>query len=152
MYYTLSVRVPSDDIAVSQEKHCAVCRSTDAVHWTDHRIVMSPRNGAPHEDIAVATPHVWRVEGGYRMLYSGIGTKWRNYSILEAVSSDGYAWFRGQPGENVSLEPVAGSAWESVSVEYPCIIPEGESLRLYYCGDRYGETGIGTATAPLLSD
>jgi len=27
------------------------------------------------------------------------------------------------------------------------VIQEGEGLRLFYCGNGYGKTGIGTATA-----
>jgi len=30
-------------------------------------------------------------------------------------------------------------------VEYPCVISEGDHLRLFYCGNGYGSTGIGTA-------
>jgi len=29
--------------------------------------------------------------------------------------------------------------------EYPGIVREGDSLRVFYCGNGYGETGIGTA-------
>ena len=30
-------------------------------------------------------------------------------------------------------------------VEYPSVIAEGDRLRLFYCGNGYGQTGIGTA-------
>lgn len=34
--------------------------------------------------------------------------------------------------------------------EYPNVIQEGDNLRLFYCGNGYGSTGIGTAVAPML--
>jgi hypothetical protein len=34
-------------------------------------------------------------------------------------------------------------------VEYPCVIQEMNQLRLFYCGNGYGKTGIGTAVAKI---
>ena len=149
MYYTLAVGSKNPDVHIDQEKHCAVCHSADGIHWTDHRLIMSPRPNVPTEDIAVAAPFVWREGNLHRMLYSGIGTRFGDYSISEAVSEDGYNWYRGDADENLSLAPDPSSPWESRMVEYPCVIQEGEHIRLYYCGNAFGSTGIGTATADL---
>ena len=43
--------------------------------------------------------------------------------------------------------PGAPGAWYSQMVEYPCVIPEPDGVRLFYCGNGYGKTGIGTAFA-----
>jgi predicted GH43/DUF377 family glycosyl hydrolase len=147
MYYTLATGTPSPDVMVDQEKHCAVCHSADGITWTDHRVIMSPRKNLAQEDIAVAAPFVWRDGGIYRMLYCGIGTRWGFYSISEAVSDDGYTWRRGDGDQGLSLRPVPGDTWESQMVEYPSVIQEAGGLRLFYCGNGYGATGIGTATA-----
>jgi predicted GH43/DUF377 family glycosyl hydrolase len=149
MYYTLAVGTPNADVRIDQEKHCAVAHSADGIHWTDHRVIMGPRRDVPNEDIAVAAPVVWRDGPLYRMLYCGIGTRWGYYSISEAVSADGYQWHRGKGDENLSLAPDPDSAWEKQMVEYPAVIREGNRLRLYYCGNGYGATGIGTAVADL---
>ena len=149
MYYTLAVGVPSDDVRVDQEKHCAVCHSVDGVDWTDHRIIMSPRADVQSEDVAVAAPYVWQEDDVYRMLYCGIGTRWGFYSISEAVSRDGYEWERGEGDANLSLAPGQQGSWESQMVEYPAVIRENGKLRLFYCGNGYGKTGIGTATAVI---
>jgi len=145
MYYTLAVGRKSPDVRIDQEKHCAVCHSEDGIHWTDHRLILSPRRDVPNEDIAAAGPFVWRDGDLWRMLYCGIGTRWGYYSISEAFSADGYVWTRGRGDENLTLTPDADSDWESQMVEYPCAIPEGDHLRLFYCGNDYGATGIGTA-------
>ncbi|MAE59785.1 MAG: hypothetical protein CMJ49_00355 [Planctomycetaceae bacterium] len=147
MYYTLAVGTKSPDVRINQEKHCAVCHSTDGIHWTDHRLIMSPRSDVANEDIAVAAPFVWRDADLYRMIYCGIGTRWGYYSMSEAVSVDGYTWQRGPGDENLALAPDAASPWESRMVEYPCVIAEDHRLRLFYCGNEYGATGIGTAVA-----
>ena len=47
-------------------------------------------------------------------------------------------------------EAPSGTGWESKMVEYPNIIMENGKLRLFYCGNGYGITGIGTALAEPL--
>ena len=145
MYYTLAVGKKSPDVKIDQEKHCAVCHSADGVNWTDHRLILSPRRDVVNEDIAVAAPFVWRDGQLYRMLYCGIGTRWGYYSISEAVSQDGYHWDCGTGDANLSLTPDPASPWESQMVEYPSLVRQHGRLRLYYCGNGYGATGIGTA-------
>lgn len=147
LYYTLAVGTKSSDVRVDQEKYCAVCHSTDGISWTDHRLILGPRRDVANEDIAVATPYVWRDGDLYRMLYSGIGTRWGYYSMSEAVSVDGYTWDRGTGDENLCLAPDPESPWESQMVEYPSVVRENDRLRLFYCGNSYGATGIGTAVA-----
>jgi hypothetical protein len=51
--------------------------------------------------------------------------------------------------ENLALPPDSTSPWESQMVEYPSIIREDDHLRLFYCGNGYGTTGIGTAIAKI---
>ncbi|NRA38340.1 MAG: hypothetical protein HRU15_09385 [Planctomycetes bacterium] len=148
-YHTLTVGHPDPDLKINQEKHAAVCHSMDGINWTDHRVVLSPRPEVPKEDAAATGGPVWRDGNLYRMLYCGIGSKWGAYSISEAVSDDGYDWYRGDGEENLSLAPDPDSSWESEMVEYPFVIKEGNQLRLFYCGNDYGATGIGTAVASV---
>ncbi|MDA0747693.1 MAG: hypothetical protein O2954_14320 [bacterium] len=147
MYYTLAVGTKNENVQIDQEKHCAVCHSMDGIHWTDHSLILSPRKNVSSEDIAVAAPFVWKRGDKYRMLYCGIGTRWGYYSISEATSEDGYVWDCGEGDENLSLTPDPSAAWESQMVEYPSLIKEQNRLRLFYCGNGYGATGIGTAVA-----
>jgi predicted GH43/DUF377 family glycosyl hydrolase len=153
MYYTLATGTSSDDVRIDQEKHCAVCHSTNGVNWTDHRVIISPRSDVDNEDIAVAAPFVWREPSGtYRMIYCGIGSRWGYYSMSEAVSDDGYRWHTGDGSANLTLTPDSDSSWESQMVEYPCVVNEGDGrLRLFYCGNGYGATGIGTAVAQVAA-
>lgn len=146
MHYTLAVGRTSKDKFVDQEKHSVIAHSRDGLHWFDKRVVLGPRKSADYENIATIALNVWPVENGWRALYAGIGTRFGAYSICEAESADGLIWQRGAPGENLTLPP-QGDGWESEMTSYPNVIEEDGRLRLFYCGNGYGRTGIGTAVA-----
>ncbi|MEI7437030.1 MAG: hypothetical protein WCL16_09535 [bacterium] len=146
MYYTLATGTPSPDLLVNQAKQAVIAHSRDGIIWTDKRVVLKPRLEADYENAATIALNVWKTPRQWRAIYAGIGTRFGAYSITEAVSQDGLIWERGKPGENLSLPP-SGTGWESKMTEYPCVIHEAGKLRLFYCGNGYGATGIGTALA-----
>ena len=150
MYYTLATGTPSKDLLVDQAKQAVVAHSTDGLKWTDRRVVLRPRREADYENAATIALNPWKTADGWRALYAGIGTKFGAYAICEATSEDGLTWHRGAPGENLSLAP-GKAAWENQMVEYPHVVREGAKLRLFYCGNGYGTTGIGTAVAESLT-
>lgn len=155
LYCSLPVGRPSDDLRVNQEKLAIVGHSTDGLQWTDFRIVMRRRPEIPREDCAANYPVVWRDGELLRCLYCCIGTRWGAYSIAEAVSRDGYHWYRGEGGDdNLSIAPTEDDSWEGRMTCYPTVVREGGQLRVFYNGNGYGSTGIGTAVAdlPHLSD
>jgi predicted GH43/DUF377 family glycosyl hydrolase len=149
MYYTLAVGTPSPDRIVDQHKVSVVAHSHDGIHWFDKRIVLERRPEVTYENAAVIALNVWKTKTRWRSIYAGIGTRYAAYSICEAVSYDGLHWERGAPEENLALKP-EGAGWESKMVEYPNVIEENGKLRLFYCGNGYGATGIGTALADPL--
>lgn len=149
MHYTLPTGTPSKDLKIDQAKQSVIAHSTDGITWTDKRLVLGPRLEAEYENAATIALNVWKTKTRWRAIYAGIGTKFGAYSICEAVSDDGLTWQRGEPGENLALPP-QGKGWESKMTEYPNVIQESDKLRLFYCGNGYGTTGIGTAVAPLL--
>lgn len=149
MHYTLPTGTPSKDLKVDQAKHSVIAHSTDGITWSDKRLVLGPRLDAEYENAATIALNVWKTKTRWRAIYAGIGTKFGAYSICEAVSDDGLKWDRGAPGENLALPP-QGKGWESKMTEYPNVIQEVDNLRLFYCGNGYGATGIGTAVAPML--
>lgn len=149
MHYTLPTGTPSKDLKVDQAKHSVIAHSTDGITWKDKRLVLGPRLDAEYENAATIALNVWKTKTRWRAIYAGIGTKFGAYSICEAVSDDGLKWDRGAPGENLALPP-QGKGWEGKMTEYPNVIQEGDNLRLFYCGNGYGATGIGTAVAPML--
>jgi predicted GH43/DUF377 family glycosyl hydrolase len=138
------------DLFLNQQKTICYAVSPDGVHW-ERMGPLLPRNpDREYENVACAGPVVRQEEdGSYRMWYSMIGTRWGAYSIGYAESADGLRWNRGENGDNLQLGP-AWNAWEWQMVEYPSVIREGNRLRLFYCGNGYGSTGIGTAlSCPL---
>ncbi len=149
LYGTLATGTPSSDLLVNQSKYSVVAHSFDGLDWFDKRIVLNPRLEADYENAATIALNVWKTDSEYRAIYAGIGTRFGAYSLCEAASRDGLRWERGKPGENLCLTP-SGEGWESKMVEYPNVIEENGKLRLFYCGNGYGTTGIGTAVAEKL--
>lgn len=149
MYHVLTVGTPSPDLRIDQAKYCATVDSYDGYEWFNKQILFRPRPEVDYENAAATAPKAWRVPSGWRGIYSAIGTRFGAYSICEAVSRDGIHWDRGEPGKNLSLAP-QGDGWESEMVEYTSVVEEEGRLRLFYCGNGYGATGIGTAVAEKL--
>jgi predicted GH43/DUF377 family glycosyl hydrolase len=149
MYYTLATGTPSKQLAVDQAKQSVIAHSDDGLTWTDRRVLLRPRPDVDYENAGVIALNAWKTKTRWRAIYAGIGSKFGAYSILEAVSADGLTWDRGAPGENLALPPT-GTGWESKMTEYPNVVEEGGKLRLFYCGNGYGATGIGTAVADPL--
>jgi predicted GH43/DUF377 family glycosyl hydrolase len=149
MYYTLATGKPSKKLQEDQAKQSVVAHSDNGIKWTDRRVVLRPRPEVDYENAGVIALNVWKTRTRYRAIYGAIGSRFGAYSICEAVSDDGLTWERGGPGENLALPP-SGAGWESKMTEYPNVIEEDGKLRLFYCGNGYGATGIGTALADML--
>ena len=134
--------------ALNQQKTICLAVSDDGIDWQKRGTVMLRDPDRDYEDIGVAGPVVHQqADGTFRMWYSAIGTRWGFYSICYAESDDGIHWRRGSAaGDNLQLTPT-GSGWEKQMVEYPTVIREGDHLRMFYCGNGYGRTGIGTAVS-----
>lgn len=151
-YYYTGCPTLGDDVFQDQQKTCCLAVSKDAVHWEKRGPIMFRIPERDYVDVAAAGPVVWQEEddGLFRMLYSAIGTRWGWYAIGYAESADGMVWRRGEHyGDDLTLGPV-GTGWEQQMVEYPASIREGARRRLFYCGNGYGRTGIGTAlSCPL---
>ena len=144
-YYTGCPTV-GKPLVLNQQKTICLATSTDGVRWQRQGAVMLRDPQRDYENIGVAGPVVQQQpDGTFRMWYSAIGTRWGYYSICYAESDDGVHWRRGvHSGDNLQLSP-QGSGWERQMVEYPTVIAEGSGLRMFYCGNGYGRTGIGTA-------
>ncbi|MDA1017365.1 MAG: hypothetical protein O3A00_23280 [Planctomycetota bacterium] len=134
--------------ALNQQKTICLAVSDDGLDWNTRGAVMLRDPDRDYEDIAVAGPVVHQeADGSFRMWYSAIGSRWGYYSICYAESDDGIHWRRGRSvDDNLQLTPT-GTGWEQQMVEYPTVIREGNHLRMFYCGNGYGHSGIGTAVS-----
>lgn len=149
MHYTLLPGLKSEEWRIIEHKVGVVAHSFDGVKWTDRRVVLERRRDVKTEDIGIVGMQVWKTRTRYRATYTGLGTKYRTYALAEAGSSDGLTWDRGAPDSNVSLAPQPGT-WEKGMIGYPHVLPEGDSLRIFYNGTGGGATGIGMAVAKML--
>lgn len=149
MHYTLATGTPGKDLLINQAKQAVMAETHDGRTWFHKRVMLRPRLEATYENAAVIALNLWKTKTRWRAIYAGIGTRFGAYSICEAFSPDGETWQRGKPGENLALPPT-GTGWESKMTEYPHVVREHGKLRLFYCGNGYGATGIGTAIAEPL--
>lgn len=150
-----------DNVFLDQQKGMYHATSTDGIHWTRHGLVRGRTTALDYENIASTGGPVLRdPDGLYRCWYSAIGTRWGVYSIGYSESEDGTNWTRGvRYGENLVIGPESRDVdelhfrvnrWQDQSVSYPSILRMDGGMRMYYCGNAYGEGGIGTAvSAPL---
>lgn len=140
-------------LLVNQQRAICLAVSNDGIHWERHGVVMLRHPEHDYEDIAVTSPNVHQLaDGTFRMWYSAVGFKTGKYCICYAESDDGLKWRRGiNAGENIVFQPT-GKGWENDMVEYPSVIAEDDHLRMFYCGNAFGETGIGTATGVESTD
>lgn len=144
-YYTGCPTVGKPHL-INQQKTIFLAVSTDGVHWKKRGTIMQRDPNRDYENVGVAGPVVLqRDDGTFQMWYSAIGSRWGYYSICYAESDDGIFWTRGANyGDNLHLKP-SKKGWDSQMVEYPTIIRENNRLRMFFCGNGYGRTGIGTA-------
>ena len=149
LYYTLLPGLHSQDWDEIEHKICVAAHSADGVNWFDREIVLERRGEVTTENIGVVGLQVWKTASGYRGAYTGLGTKYDTYALVEATSADGLRWERGGAEENVSLALRQGS-WESGMIGYPHILADEKSVRIFYNGTGGGQTGIGMAVAEKL--
>ena len=149
-YYT-GCPTLGEDVFLDQQKVVCYAVSQDGIQWEKRGAVLFRNSKRDYVNIAAAGPVVLQeADGSYRMFYSAIGTRWGYYSICYAESEDGIHWSSGNGyGDDLTLGPT-GKSWEWQMVAYPSVIQEENRLRLFYCGNGYGETGIGTAVSGSL--
>lgn len=121
--------------------------SMDGIHWLkDYYTSIKSINNK-----GVATPTVLRYGGkfhmwfGYRDIFNLDGSA-GSYKIGYANSLDGRTWSNVRLNEDILLSE---EGWDSQMVCYPSIQIINGVLYLFYCGNEFGKSGFGYATANL---
>lgn len=125
----------------------AYTESTDAVHWTRPRVVLTGVFGSPWEGDEVNRPTVVKKDGVYHMWYTGqMFTKENQMArscIGYAVSTDGIHWERRK---RPVLQPE--TAWEKYCTMCPHVLWDEEAKRYkmwYSAGEMAESDAIGYA-------
>jgi len=135
------------------ERVIAMQTSSDFVHWTEPRKIITPSDDDPDYVQFYGM-------GGFRYGNYWLGTLWMYYvhdqsmDLELALSRDGYHWTRPFPGRRLVCLGTAGAfdAGMIMSASAPVVV--GDQIYIYYGGEdhRHDEAGyaeIGLATLPL---
>jgi hypothetical protein len=113
--------------------------SSDGVAWTpEAQAVLALGAG----EVAIARPMVVRDSGVWRMWFCYRGEAF-GYRIGYAESADGRAWRRLNDSP-LALAP-GGSGFDGQMACYPYVFDHGGERWMLYCGDGFGEAGLGLA-------
>lgn len=114
-------------------------RSADGVNWTPDQVTCVPL--AHPDEIAIARPCVVRDGDLWRMWHCYRGTSF-DYRIGYAESEDGQTWRRRD--DHLVLPP-SGSGFDSAMTCYPYVFDHLCERWMIYCGDGFGQGGLGLA-------
>ena len=141
MWYTVWKRWGSNP---TDFKHYYIIRyaeSSNGIDWK--RFSNNCIDFKNEKEYAIARPSVIKIDQTYHMWYVYRGEQYR---IGYAHSEDGYHWTRRD--DLVGLD-VSDSGWDSKAISYPHVVRTHDRLLMFYCGNNYGQDGLGVATLVL---
>ncbi len=145
-YYLISNFVPN-------ERKFAYARSADLCNWEDLGPILDTRTPNTGDEYAIWAPYVWKENGIYYMVYTGV-TQEMTQSIILATSidpSDPDSWLT----HGIVFQPShVGMVWEPgtwANCRDPMVVKFSNTYYLYYSGLDYdgGIVGMATATSPF---
>ncbi len=141
MYYTSFERWGSGP---DDHKHYYVIKyaeSPDGVNWKrEGRVCIAPIDDSEY---AIGKPSVIFQDGLYHMWFVHRGPRYR---IGYAYSKDGLEWTRRDDLSGIS---VSDTGWDSEEVCYPHVFTVKDRAYMLYCGNNYGQAGLGLARLQL---
>lgn len=154
-YYTGCPTI-GDEHFLNQQKNVCVAESKDGFVWEKKGAVISRDPERDYKDVASACGPCYIEDGLFKLWYPCIGTRWGYYSICYGESEDGINWNVGERyGDEMAFGPrnrhrdmtEKAYTWDSQMVSYPAVFEKDGQKYMFYCGNGYGEGGIGIAMA-----
>ncbi|AXS41418.1 hypothetical protein [Breoghania sp. L-A4] len=127
--------------------------SGDGLHWTASETPAIDFAG-DHEG-GITRPWVSIGRSGHEMWYCTRGRydphkpRQRAYRIGYATSGDGLVWTRRDDAHTFVNPPQPGD-WDAEMQCYASVVETPDQSYMFYCGNGYGQTGIGYATRVRL--
>jgi hypothetical protein len=115
-------------------------KSNDGVNWERFDNVCINFNDGEY---AICRPSVVKFENCYHMVFCARGDK---YKLGYAFSYDKVKWYRDDSKLNIKCSP---RSFDSEEMCYPHWFIEETTLYLLYCGNNYGDSGVGIAKLNL---
>ena len=128
---------------------CVMLSGCDTSGWIKYmgNPVLAPGGQGSWGETDVERPSVIHDNGTYKMWYAG--EKDDVFAIGHATSSDGIDWVKDV--SNPVLEAGQAGSWDSVCINGPAVIKEGDTYKMWYMGfsepdDLGGSIGYATST------
>jgi Leucine-rich repeat (LRR) protein/predicted GH43/DUF377 family glycosyl hydrolase len=121
--------------------------SPDGIHWTKdtNNPVLEIGTSGKWDDQWVSQPEVIYNGSEYHMWYGGDNNTIEKMSIGHATSVDGTTWTKD--AENPVLISEASGDWDYPRVNFPKVIFDGTSFKMFYSGGDFAKWQIGCATS-----
>lgn len=138
MWYLTNLSWSINEGTVRPKYHIKYAESEDGLDWKRNGLVCI--DFFDKNEFAISRPFVIKENGIYKMFYSFQGK--HPYRIGYAESQDGLNWTRFD--ERVGID-VSKTGFDSLSIEYPCLLSYKNNTYLFYNGNENGKDGIGVA-------
>ncbi|MFH0758177.1 MAG: T9SS type A sorting domain-containing protein [Bacteroidota bacterium] len=121
--------------------------SPDGIHWTKdtNNPVLEMGTSGKWDDQWVSQPEVIYNGSEYHMWYGGDNRTFEKMSIGHATSMDGTTWTKD--ARNPVLISEASGDWDYPRVNFPKVIFDGTSFKMFYSGGDFAKWQIGCATS-----
>lgn len=124
----------------NEEKHyykIKYAESNDGINWErNNKVCIDFKN---NNEYCIAKPSVIKINNLYHMWYTFRGLE---YMIGYALSKNGIDWERK---DEIVRITTSKKGWDSKSICYPHVFKHEKKLYMLYCGNNYGEEGLGLA-------
>jgi len=141
MWYTSFLRWGKE----SEHKHyyrIKYADSKDGIHWNRHNKVCIDFND--DTEYAIGKPSVVKIDDIYHMWFVYRGEE---YKIGYAHSRDGIHWNRRDDLRHIDISETP--SWDDTAISYPHVFQYEDHLYMLYCGNNYGQEGLGLARLKL---
>jgi hypothetical protein len=151
MWYSSGTDFPSDSTVLEPRYALFARYSGDGLTWDGERFCAL--DGIGEKTFGIARPWVQTIADGTQWLWFALRGEHARlsgpdaYRIAQVEVRDGSTPHLRDARPIEFENPPQEGDWDSWMQSYPCVVPYGDTLAMFYNGDEFGRNGFGWATA-----